>query len=286
MEPVLAHNFYYWYKRKKLCIHTCIETKFVCINLKLLSTFIVLGMLPEVLSFNFHCKIWNYRKKLAFFAGSINSPVREKLIQYWRNDSEIFAHFGRVTTSYADELLGSKFCLQVKGFEVNTARIADSLYYGCVPVIIANHYDLPFAEILNWKSFSVVVATLDIPLLKKILKEISSDRYLLLQSNVMKVRKHFQWHLFPIDYDAFYMVLYELWLRRSSLGLRVQLSSSFDSYWWLYIILKGCFVGPIGVTLYKFWLILLLLKWISSKKKNTFKFLNWLYIMELLLIFL
>ncbi|XP_044479031.1 probable glycosyltransferase At5g03795 [Mangifera indica] len=170
------------------------------------------------------------RKKLAFFAGSINSPVREKLIQYWRNDSEIFAHFGRVKTSYADELLGSKFCLHVKGFEVNTARIADSLYYGCVPVIIANHYDLPFADILNWKSFSVVVATLDIPLLKKILKEISSDRYLLLQSNVMKVRKHFQWHLFPIDYDAFYMVLYELWLRRSSLGLRVQLSSSFDSY--------------------------------------------------------
>ncbi|KAJ0013787.1 hypothetical protein Pint_20128 [Pistacia integerrima] len=168
------------------------------------------------------------RKKLAFFAGSINSPVREKLIQYWRNDSEIYAHFGRLTTPYADELLGSKFCLHVKGFEVNTARIADSLYYGCVPVIIANHYDLPFADVLNWKSFSIVVATLDIPLLKKILKEINSDKYLLLQSNVMKVRKHFQWHLLPVDYDAFYMVMYELWLRRSS--LRVQLSSSIDSH--------------------------------------------------------
>ncbi|KAH7511634.1 hypothetical protein JRO89_XSUnG0187400 [Xanthoceras sorbifolium] len=167
------------------------------------------------------------RKKLAFFAGSINSPVREKLLQFWRNDSEIYAHFGRLTTPYADELLGSKFCLHVKGFEVNTARIADSLYYGCVPVIIANHYDLPFADILNWKSFSVVVATLDIPLLKKILKGISSDRYLLLQHNVLKVRKHFQWHLFPVDYDAFYMVMYELWLRRSS--LRLQLSPSSDS---------------------------------------------------------
>lgn len=83
-----------------------------------------------------------------------------------------------------------------------------------MPVIIANYYDLPFADIINWSSFSVIVATLDIPLLKKILKEISSDEYLRLQSNVLKVRKHFQWHLSPIDYDAFYMVMYELWLRR------------------------------------------------------------------------
>ncbi|KAK1288640.1 putative glycosyltransferase [Acorus calamus] len=98
------------------------------------------------------------RKKLAFFAGSINSPVREKLLQAWRNDSDISINEGRLSTPYADGLLESKFCLQVKGFEVNTARIADALYYGCVPVIIANHYDLPFSDILNWKSFSVVVA--------------------------------------------------------------------------------------------------------------------------------
>ena len=166
----------------------------------------------------FHYK-WNYRKKLAFFAGKINSPVREKLLQVWRNDTEIFAHFGRLKTPYADELLGSKFCLHVKGYEVNTARIADSLYYGCVPVIIADYYDLPFADILNWKSFSINVATLDIPLLKKILKRLSFEEYLMLQRNALKVRKHFQWHLSPVDYDAFYMAMYELWLRRSSVRL-------------------------------------------------------------------
>lgn len=158
----------------------------------------------------------NNRKQLAFFAGGVNSPVRVKLLETWKNDSEIFVHHGRLKTPYADELLGSKFCLHVKGFEVNTARIGDSLYYGCVPVIIANYYDLPFADVLNWKSLSVIVTTLDIPLLKKILKGISSDEYLMLQSNVLKVRKHFQWHSPPHDFDAFYMVMYELWLRRSS----------------------------------------------------------------------
>ncbi|PON44209.1 Exostosin-like [Parasponia andersonii] len=167
------------------------------------------------------------RKKLAFFAGGINSPVREKLLQVWRNDTEIFVHYGRLKTSYADELLGSKFCLHVKGFEVNTARIADSLYYGCVPVIISNYYDLPFTDIVNWKSFSVIVPTLDIPLLKEILKKISSDEYLGLQSNVLKVRKHFQWHHKPIDYDAFYMVMYELWLRRSFLRIKSIVSKNY-----------------------------------------------------------
>ncbi|KAL8526917.1 hypothetical protein ACS0TY_015968 [Phlomoides rotata] len=160
------------------------------------------------------------RSKLAFFAGSRNSPVREKLLRAWENDPEMSVHSGHLPTSYSDELLGSKFCLHVKGFEVNTARIGDALYYGCVPVIIANHYDLPFQDILNWKSFSIVVATLDIPLLKKILEAVSIEDYLILQNNVLKVRKHFQWNLSPVDHDAFYFVMYELWLRRSSLRIQ------------------------------------------------------------------
>ncbi|KAL1545606.1 lactose synthase [Salvia divinorum] len=129
------------------------------------------------------------RSKLGFFAGSINSPVREKLLQVWQNDSEISVHFGRLNTSYSEELLRSKFCLHVKGFE----------------------------DILNWRSFSVIVATLDIPFLKKILNAIRVEEYLILRNNVFKVRKQFQWNLSPVDYDAFYLVMYELWLRRSSL---------------------------------------------------------------------
>ncbi|XP_028797771.1 probable glycosyltransferase At5g03795 [Neltuma alba] len=157
------------------------------------------------------------RKKLAFFAGGMNSRERKQLVKTWGNDSEIFAHAGRLRTPYADELLGSKFCLHAKGYEVNTARIGDSLYYGCVPVVVADYYDLPFADVLNWNSFSVVVNAIDIPLLKKVLKGISPEEYQKLHSNVLKVRKHFKWHSSPVDFDAFYMVMYELWLRRSSI---------------------------------------------------------------------
>ncbi|XP_017255478.1 probable glycosyltransferase At5g11130 [Daucus carota subsp. sativus] len=157
------------------------------------------------------------RKTLAFYAGAMNSRVRESLVGLWKNDSEISVHQNRLKTPYHESLLGSKFCIHAKGFEVNTARIGDALYYGCVPVILADHYDLPFADTLNWKSFSVVVSTADIPELKKILKEIEFEEYVKLQKNVMEVRNHFQWHTFAVNYDAFYMVMYELWLRRTTI---------------------------------------------------------------------
>ncbi|XVF56863.1 hypothetical protein PTKIN_Ptkin06aG0154400 [Pterospermum kingtungense] len=167
------------------------------------------------------------RKKLAFFAGAVNSPVRIALLKVWANDTEIFAHFGRLQTPYSEQLLGSKFCIHVKGFEINTARIADALYYGCVPVILANHYDLPFTDTLNWKSFSVVVHHIDIPVLKKILQGISSEEYTMLQNNALRVRKHFQWNVPPLDFDAFHMSMYELWKRRSVVRVRLTPSIQF-----------------------------------------------------------
>ncbi|XP_051131842.1 probable glycosyltransferase At5g11130 isoform X2 [Andrographis paniculata] len=154
------------------------------------------------------------RKKLAFYAGAMNSRVREFLVRTWQNDSDISVHHSRLKTSYSKAFLESKFCIHAKGFEVNTARIGDALYYGCVPVILADHYDLPYADILNWGSFSVVVPTEDIPNLKVILGGIRAEEYLRLQRNVVRVQKHFLWHRRPADYDAFHMVMFELWLRR------------------------------------------------------------------------
>ncbi|KAK9043566.1 hypothetical protein V6N11_071902 [Hibiscus sabdariffa] len=167
------------------------------------------------------------RNQLAFFAGQVNSPVRAVLLKHWVNDTEIFAHFGRLESDDGEEQLRSKFCLHVKGFEVNTARVTDALHYGCVPVILANHYDLPFTDILNWRSFSVVVHYVDIPVLKKILQGISFEELSWLQNNVLKVRKHFKWNVPAVDYDAFYMAMYELWLRKSSVRVRLSASREF-----------------------------------------------------------
>ncbi|KAL2651259.1 hypothetical protein R1flu_019387 [Riccia fluitans] len=154
------------------------------------------------------------RKTLAFFAGAGNSPVRAELAKYWSNDSEIKVYTSRIDTPYDQALLSSKFCLHVKGFEVNTARLGDAIFYGCVPVIIAAYHDLPFNDVLDWSQLAVVIPEADIPKMKKILKSITPSQYGQMQSNVRHVRKHFQWHASPQPLDAFHMVMYELWLRR------------------------------------------------------------------------
>lgn len=68
------------------------------------------------------------RTRLAFFAGALNSPARQVLKTIWGNDDKIFVQDGRTPFPYSEGLLTSKFCLHVKGFEVNTARLGDAMY--------------------------------------------------------------------------------------------------------------------------------------------------------------
>nr|KJB26620.1 hypothetical protein B456_004G250600 [Gossypium raimondii] len=209
----------------EIAMDKTVEAKENSIQLVCTSTYFVTGYFPHkdvslpqiwVKKHDPGTLVSSKRNRLAFFAGRVNSPVRAALFKHWVNDTEIFAHFGGLETNDGKEQLRSKFCLHVKGFEINTARVTDALHYGCVPVILANHHDLPFTDILNWKSFSVVVHYMDVPVLRKILQGISFEELSWLQSNVMKVRKHFEWNVPAVDYDAFYMTMYELWLRKSS----------------------------------------------------------------------
>ncbi|MFS8009969.1 putative xylogalacturonan beta-1,3-xylosyltransferase [Helianthus anomalus] len=82
-------------------------------------------------------------------------------------------------------------------------------------VILSNYYDLPFNDILDWSKFSVILKEKDVYDLKQILKDISYEQFVTLHNNLVQVQKHFQWNTPPIPYDAFHMVMYDLWLRHS-----------------------------------------------------------------------
>ncbi|XP_050221181.1 probable glycosyltransferase At5g03795 [Mercurialis annua] len=156
------------------------------------------------------------RHRLAYFAGRVqNSRVRWELINLWGNDTQMDIFDGNPSLPYEEGFKRSKYCLHVKGYEVNTARVSDSIHFGCVPVIISNYYHLPFANVLDWSKFSVILTQEDIPMLKQILLAIPTKTYLTMYQNLRKVKKHFQWHTTPQGYDSFYMTAYQLWLRRN-----------------------------------------------------------------------
>uniref|UniRef100_A0A8C2W053 Exostosin-2 n=1 Tax=Chinchilla lanigera TaxID=34839 RepID=A0A8C2W053_CHILA len=58
---------------------------------------------------------------------------------------------------YPQVLQEATFCVVLRGARLGQAVLSDVLQAGCVPVIIADSYILPFSEVLDWKRASVVV---------------------------------------------------------------------------------------------------------------------------------
>ncbi|KAL5790172.1 hypothetical protein ACOSQ2_005060 [Xanthoceras sorbifolium] len=160
------------------------------------------------------------RSRLAFWAGYRNSKVREELTSAWENDKEFDIQNTHIDTRNGSALVSlifkfktSKFCICPAGAHANTVCIVNSIHYGCVPVMLSDYYDLPFNDVLDWTKFAVILKEADVFQIKHILKAISTSKFRELHTNTIKARKHFQWHSPPTKYDAFHMVMYELWLR-------------------------------------------------------------------------
>lgn len=159
------------------------------------------------------------RKTLAFFAGGMHGYVRPILLQHWENKDPDMKIFGILPKSkgnrnYIQYMKSSKYCICAKGYEVNSPRVVEAIFYECVPVIISDNFVPPFFEALNWESFAVFVLEKDIPNLKNILLSIPQKRYLQMQMMVKKVQQHFLWHRSPVKYDIFHMILHSIWYNR------------------------------------------------------------------------
>ncbi|XP_047060362.1 probable glycosyltransferase At3g07620 isoform X2 [Lolium rigidum] len=169
------------------------------------------------------------RSILAFFAGQMHGRVRPILLRHWGGkddaDMRIYSRLPRRITrrmNYVQHMKSTKYCICPMGYEVNSPRIVEAIYYECVPVIIADNFVLPFDDVLDWSAFSVVVPERDVPRLKEILLEIPESRYVAMQSNVRKVQRHFLWHPKPVKYDIFHMILHSVWFSRVNQVLQVQ----------------------------------------------------------------
>ena len=162
------------------------------------------------------------RTTLAFFAGGrYHGKIRPLLFQHWKDKDKDIQVYERVpnNVSYKEMMKTSRFCICPSGFEVASPRIVEAIYAECVPVLISQHYVLPFSDVLNWDAFSVRVSVSEIPNLKKILLDISDDKYKRLQENVKKVKRHFLVNYPAKRYDVYHMILHSLWLRRLNLQI-------------------------------------------------------------------
>ncbi|CAK7355318.1 unnamed protein product [Dovyalis caffra] len=130
---------------------------------------------------------------LAFWRGLNDSYVREKLLHSWENRPRLLIQKGRKPSleeqdrSFHEAFKTSKFCICPAGPDIDR-YIALAIQYGCVPVILSDYYDLPFTDILDWRTFSLIVKESSVYYIKGLLEVVGEPEYQALQTNVVRVQ--------------------------------------------------------------------------------------------------
>ncbi|GBM08419.1 Exostosin-2 [Araneus ventricosus] len=83
---------------------------------------------------------------------------------------------GGETFLYPEVLEESTFCLIIRGARLGQTTLSDAMKAGCIPVIVADGYVLPFAENIDWQRASISVFEENLADLIHILKSVSDER--------------------------------------------------------------------------------------------------------------
>ncbi|CAM8893737.1 unnamed protein product [Rhodiola kirilowii] len=145
-----------------------------------------------------------HRKSLLFFMGNRyrkeGGKIRDMLFQVLEDEDDVIIKHGaqsRESRRMATQgMHSSKFCLHPAGDTPSACRLFDAIVSLCVPVIVSDHIELPFEDVINYNKISFFVdsaSAVKPGLLVKKLKRITAEQILEYQKELKKVKRYFEY---------------------------------------------------------------------------------------------
>eukprot|EP00753_Platysulcus_tardus_P011418 PLAT3287.8.p1 GENE.PLAT3287.8~~PLAT3287.8.p1 ORF type:complete len:402 (+),score=69.10 PLAT3287.8:135-1340(+) len=112
------------------------------------------------------------RRYLATFRGRLTHRLRHAVMKLNNGKDILVDHpnWPQNSVSYRNLLLDSTFVLAPRGNGLYSYRIVEALHAAAIPVVIASDYVLPFEDVLDWRSFAVLVSEAELERVPYILR--------------------------------------------------------------------------------------------------------------------
>jgi hypothetical protein len=134
------------------------------------------------------------------FVGSLTHDVRKKFIETYKHDDDFYISSkdwnyginGDQLNLFANITSKSHFTICARGYGKQSFRFYETLQLRSIPVYIYdNEPYLPFSDVIDYDSFSIILNVEDIGKLKDILKSIDSDKRIEMIEKGWDVYKNF-----------------------------------------------------------------------------------------------
>merc|ERR1711924_157016 len=105
---------------------------------------------------------------------------------------------GPIVQDFFERMSRSHFCLVPRGSSAWTIHLYESFFFGCIPVLLSDDFEPPFADVVDWRGLSVKWGERDPRGMRGLLEHLRSfplERIAAMKRNLSAAACWFDYHL-------------------------------------------------------------------------------------------
>lgn len=129
----------------------------------------------------------------SFLGSTSTHTVRKRLVNMYDTCYDSGVHWGLdknlkgdFTDKYISLLGNSNFSICPRGTGISSVRLFESMAMGSIPIVVADNYEFPLSDLINWSEISITVKENEISKIKGIVKSFSDEDISNMRSKLIK----------------------------------------------------------------------------------------------------